>query len=526
VSALTVATAQNDLFDYLAENFDLAQVGTVMEQSEFVLDLTHDMAADFAALYPHFLLLDSYYLGNPPMPREPERLTKKFREMLVMSRSNWCGLIVDVVGERLKISSIRSTTQALQDKQAWQWWQANNMDGVSPRVHLAALKYGLCYVSAWPAKEGKIPRIVGEPPTGCYVRYDADTGRALAAIRIWQDNNCGCVHADLTLPDFQFHLTTKDAVLDQLSIMGAEPRSSRAVTMDVSDVQWQFRTDGEVPPVEVNPLGVVPYVRMLTAPDLLDSYASELDGIIPIQDRIIKTIFDRLLAQSFASFPRAWVTGVEVPEDPVTGQPREPFDAAVDRLWTFTDATTKVGQLDPAELTGYIQVIAADVQALCSVSRTPPSYLMAGMGIFPSGESVRATEWGLTCKVANRQQSYGDAWSDVLRLCGVAAGSKRHATDLGLNVVWDDVEARSESEVVDALIKMGTLGVPWPALWQRWGASPEEIAAWTKQLDEASARAAALASAGGKPAGAPPTGALPPISGSTNPDQGPDTTQP
>src|SRR3982751_3364965 len=105
--------------------------------------------------------------------------------------------------------------------------------------------------------------------------------------------------------------------------------------MDVSDIQWQFRVDEpNVTPLERNPLGVVPYVRMTTSPDLLGGYASELEGVIPIQDRIIRTIFDRLMAQSFTSFPRAWATGVDVPEDPATGKPREPFDAAVDRLWT------------------------------------------------------------------------------------------------------------------------------------------------------------------------------------------------
>lgn len=519
MSALTLAVQQNQLYNYLSGSFDLTEVGSVMDQSRFVLDTAHDMAADFSELYPHFLLLDSYYQGNPPMPREPERLTKKFREMLMMSRNNWCQLIVDVVNERLKIGSIRSTSKSVQDKQAWDWWQANNMDGVSPQIHSACLRYGICYVSVWP-RPGMAPRIVGEPPTGCYVRYDCDTGEAIVAIRIWQDMNCGCVHADLTTRDYQFHLTTKDAVLDQLSVWGVAPRASRAVTMDVSDVQWQFRIDESVVPVERNPLGVVPYVRMVTSPDLLGGYTSELDSAIPIQDRIIKTIFDRLMAQSFASFPRAWATGVDVPEDPNTGKPREPFDAAVDRLWTFTDKDSKVGQLDPAELTGYINVITSDVQALCSTSRTPPHYLLSGMGMFPSGESVRATEYGLTRKVEMRQQSYGDAWSDVLRLCGQAAGNKRLANDLGLNVVWEDVEARSESEVVDALIKMGTLGVPWPALWQRWGAKPEEITAWTQKLDEATKQAAALASAAAKPTGTPPPGALPPLSGSTNPDQG------
>jgi len=509
--------ARDQLYSYLSgTSIPITEAGELMDQSKLVLDLAHELSADFAANYGHWALLDSYYRGQPPLPSDPKRLTRKFRELHEMSRSNWCGLIVDVVSERLKIGSIRSSANAVQDKQAWQWWQANNMDGVSPQIHVAALKYGLAYVSVWPARAGETaPRIVGEPPTGCIVRYDADTGKPLAALRIWQDNVRNCVNADLTMPGYQFHLTTNDTNLVDL----ASPLiavNSRVITVDVSDVAWQFRMDEVTPPVERNPMGVVPYVAMLTQPDLLGGFASEIDGLTSIQDRINKTNFDRLMAQSFASFPRAWITGVDVPTD-ANGKPKEPVDAAVDRLWTFTHPDTKVGQLDAAELKGYLEANTADVQALATQSRTPPSYLMAGMGIFPSGESVRATEFGLTRKVESRQQSYGDAWSNVLRLCGAAAGSKRHAKDLNLNVVWEDVEARSESEQVDALIKMGTLGVPWPALWQKWGASPEEIEEWTRKLEESAVVAAKLAQSSAMPLAKDAAADVPPpISGSTS----------
>lgn len=490
---MSIATlrGQDRLYEYLlTSGFNLAEVGDVMDQSAIVLTMAGELAEEFAAFYPQWALLDSYYRGEPPLPRRPRRLTREYRDLLEMSRSNWCGLVVDVVNERLKIGSISSTSKPIQDKTAWSWWQQNNMDGVSPQIHAAALKYGLCYVSVWPRKGGGV-RILGEPPTTCYVRYNTDTQEPIAAFRVWEDPICGCVYADLTIANYQFRLEAENAVISQLGV-GAVMPIGRAPTTDISGITWTFRTRDTVP-VQRNPMGLVPYVRMLTNPDLTGGFSSELEGVLPIQDRINRTNFDRLLAQSFASFPRAWVTGLDVPTDPKTGKPKEPFDAAVDRLWTIENENARVGQLDAAELTGYIEANTADVQALATQSRTPPHYLIAGMGQFPSGESVRATEYGLTRKVEARQQSYGDAWSDILRLCGKADGNKRLANDLGLNVVWKDVEARSEGEIVDALIKMGTLGVPWDALWQRWGASPEEIAAWRKQLDEQAALADQLA---------------------------------
>lgn len=512
----------NRLYSYVAstEAGLSTEIDRIMFLGESVLDLCADLANDFSVLYPDWIRADAYYRGMPPMPSEPKRLTRKYGEMLEMSRSNWCGLVVDVVNERLKIGSIRSTANPTLDKTAWAWWQANNMDGVSPQIHAAALRYGMCYISAWP-REGRAPRILGEPPTTAYVRYDADTDEPIAAFKVWQDWNCGCVHVDLTLDDYQFHLTAEDALRNTSAPeFSALPR--KAVTVDLTNLQWDFRIEGDVVPVVRNPMGEVPYRRMLTNPDLDGGFSSELDGLYSVQDRINRTNFDRLLAQSFTSFPRAWVTGVDVPKDPATGKPREPFDAAVDRLWTFESEQTKVGQLDPAELDAYVKVNTADVQALATQSRTPPHYLIAGMGQFPSGESVRATEYGLTRKVESRQQSYGDTWSDVLRLTALAAGNRRLAADQGLKVQWADVEARSEGEVVDALIKMGTLGVPWPVLWQRWGASPEEIEAWTKQLDKNAALAQALATQTTTPTALRPGGNItqivPPISGASNPN--------
>ena len=61
----------------------------------------------------------------------------------------------------------------------------------------------------------------------------------------------------------------------------------------------------------------------------------------------------------------------------------------------------------------------------------------------------------------------------ALRLIGHPA-----AADVGAEVVWRDFETRSEGQRVDALVKMRTLGVPLEVLWERWGASPQEIERW------------------------------------------------
>src|SRR5262245_32687052 len=104
--------------------------------------LARDLCQDFAAKMPEFELLEEYYCGNPPLAREPERLSQEYRELLIMGRSNWVSLVVDVVNERLRVGSTISTANPVQDPVMWNWWQRNNMDGVAPQIHAAALKFG------------------------------------------------------------------------------------------------------------------------------------------------------------------------------------------------------------------------------------------------------------------------------------------------------------------------------------------------------------------------------------------------
>lgn len=67
--------------------------------------------------------------------------------------------------------------------------------------------------------------------------------------------------------------------------------------------------------------------------------------LLVLQDRINEAVFNLLIALQFASFRQRWATGLAIPtvDDPESslfGQPVEPFQAAVDRLWV-TDSLTR-----------------------------------------------------------------------------------------------------------------------------------------------------------------------------------------
>ncbi|MGQ0774559.1 MAG: phage portal protein [Pseudonocardiales bacterium] len=436
-----------------------------------------ELVEELALLRPQFDECELYYNGEPPLAQDPARLTEAYRELLEMSRSNWCRLVVDVVAERLVVESIRSTASPESDTTAWGWWQANNLDSYSANVHREALKAGIAYVGVWTgARPDAAPRITGQVPTQVHVRYDEDDVRAVDAVRVWvgRDLHLYCtVYTDSTV--------YKYISADPLKRDKTKTYTAVALVTDITRVEWKPRADAEGGPVISNPLGRVPFARFRCNPGLTGNWVSEIYPIRTLQRRINKTTFHRMLTQEFTAFPQRWATGMDIPLDD-NGDPVETLDAAIDRVWTATSSETQFGQFPAGSAEPYLRAEQSDVQALATQSRTPPHYLTGGMGVFPSGESVRATEYGLFRKVGGHQGIFGEGWSDTIRLSALAAKNDQLAEDDGIDVVWANVEARSEGEIVDSLLKMSTLGVPRRVLWERWGATPQEVARWTEEV--------------------------------------------
>jgi hypothetical protein len=87
-----------------------------------------------------------------------------------------------------------------------------------------------------------------------------------------------------------------------------------------------------------NPLGEVALTELPNNPRLLTGGVSEIADVIDVQDRINKTIADRLMTQDFGAFPQKWASGYPDDED------EEPIEVGRDRIVTTDVAETKFGQ--------------------------------------------------------------------------------------------------------------------------------------------------------------------------------------
>lgn len=417
-----------------------------------------------------FDLYDAYYRGMPPrLPWLPEQAQTEFRRLLALSKSNYMGLVVDAMVERQIVEGFRIGDNLNGDMPTWKIWQANNLDASSDQVLLEAAIGGSAFLLvAPPADGGSDPLIYAEHPSQATVAYEPGSGRRkrAAGLKVWIDDWTGLQMATLYLPD------------EIYKFQAPAPKDG----MSVPEPSWEPReVRGELWPA-LNPLGEVPLVEVANNPRMLTGGVSELADVITVQDRINKTLADRLMTQDFGAFPQKWAKGF--PSEDADGNPNR-IDVGRNRMVTSEMAETQFGQWDSAPLDPYSAAKREDVKDIASRTRTPAQYLLGEMSNV-NGETLKASESGLVSKVRQRNRTAGEGLEDAIglarRIAGLQTGPEVIETK------WRNPEFRTEGELVDSLTKMATLNVPDEALWERWGASELEIARWKKQLDEQAAR--------------------------------------
>jgi hypothetical protein len=416
-----------------------------------------------------FELFDAYYCGKAArLPWLAEQARSEFQRLLALSNSNYMGLVVDAMVERQIVEGFRIGKNLPADMPTWDIWQANNLDASSDQILLEAAIGGCSFVLvAPPDQDADYPLIYAEHPTQATVDYEPGSGRRkrAAGLKVWQDDWTGQQMATLYLPDAVYKF---QAPAPKYGVTSIEP-------------DWKPRTvPGERWPAP-NPLGEVPLVEVANNPRMLSGGVSELADVIAIQDRVNKTLADRLVTQDFGAFPQKWAKGF--PEFDADGNPNR-IDIGRDRIVTSDIAETAFGQWDAAPLDPYSNAKREDVKDIASRTRTPAQYLLGEMSNV-NGETLKASESGLVSKVRQRNRTSGEGLEAAVRLARKAAGLSDGTEQI--ETKWRNPEFRTEGELVDSLIKMATIGVPHEALWERWGASEIEIARWKQQAADQAA---------------------------------------
>lgn len=428
------------------------------------------LSAQLDAQRDDALLYEAYYAGEHPLQFATSKFRETFGNLFSEFADNWCPVIVDSSLERLSVQGFRfgAETDYEGDADAWAIWQANELDADSVTAHLEAIKTGQAFVIV---DSGDPPRITVESPLEVTVAHaPGNRRRRVAALKRWLDDIDGLMHATVYLPEGTYRFKTNEPV--------DANRDAHWVPDDPEQV---------ASPVA----GVIPVVPLRNNPSMVSGGRSDLTAVIDIQNAVNKLCTDMVVASEYAAFRQRWASGVEIPIDPDTGRPNASrFLSAISRIWVVEDEKARFGDFEVTDLANYVKAVEMLIQHLAAQTRTPPHYLTAGLGQWPSGDSLKASEAGLVAKVKRKQLDFSETWEEALRLAFRIMGDER-ATAEDAEVIWADPEYRTEGERVDALVKMRTLGVPLEALWSRWGATPQEIERWTAMLEREAQRVAA-----------------------------------
>ena len=398
-------------------------------------------------------LLARYDAGDHPLPTGHRRAAETYRRFQRQSRTNFCGLVVESVLERLRVVGFRlGADEGGADADAQRIWQGNYLDADSGLLHRAALVMGRAYAIVGPDPERPdTPLVTIEDPR--QVIHAADPvrrRRTRAALKVWCDDVDGYDRAVVYLPDgvYYYRATSKDA---------ARRWSATRWVVDQEEGQ-DGRADAPIP-------GTVPVIPFINRADLHGRGMGEFADVVDIQDRINNTVLNRLVVAAMQAFRQRVLTGPELEREDI------PFDPGADLLWVLDDPNFRITELGQADLTPLLRAVEADVRDLAAITRTPPHYLLAGI-INVSGDALKAAETGLVSKTLERQRQFGESWEQVL---GLALRLVGRDMPVDAETIWADPESRSMAELADAALKKQSVGVPWRQTMEDLGYTPAQI---------------------------------------------------
>ena len=368
---------------------------------------------------------------------------RAYQRLLHLSRTSWGKLIIDLTEERLQVQGFSVGGADDSNDLIWSLFRRSHMEAMQASVHREALATGTSYVSVWP-DENDSPKMAYESSLSVtHETMPGDPHKVAAALKLWHDTINGSIRANLYLPGEVVKFVSESSV-------NTDTQFSMAMQQGLATRSFkQFER-------VTHDYSFVPMVPFMTRPDWRGYGRSDLADVAEVIARIEYLTANTLLAVELGAFRQRWATGLEIPVDPETNQPVEPFRLALDRLFVSEDPDTKFGSFAETDIRPYLSAISDAVGQLSAVSRVPATYMVQNeLANPPSAASLEASETGLVNKVKDRQARYAESWENVARIALQIAGGNDLPDGLtNLSVQWADPRTRSDAQVLDAAVKM------------------------------------------------------------------------
>lgn len=410
--------------------------------------------------------LDEAYRGEFKLHFASQDFRDYFANRYSKFSDNWTAIVADAPHERLEPIGIRLKGAEKGDGELWDVWRENDADALGDLAMLDAIIAKRSFALVWGDDDGNA-RITWEHPSQAIVSYDPETRARVAGAKVWADDDRE--YATLYLPDevWKFQRERKQSTLVLPSYM--------------LEGNWSARAEGVID----NPLGKVPLVELSNRPRLMGEPSSDISGTLAMQ-HAINLLWAQLFAVSDeATLGQRLIIGAEPPVVPILNEAGEvvgekPVDLKKlrqDNIAFITDPNAKAHQWQPAKLEVFTDIIEIAVGHIAAQTRTPAHYLLIGGTIANvSGDAMKALETGLVKRTEEKTQHFGRAIRDVFELVALVTDDAAKAKAIrGGQVLWKDVENRSDAQRADALSKKREIGYPLRYLLELDGLPPQEI---------------------------------------------------
>lgn len=437
---------------------------------------------DVKARAPQLATYVDYDEGRHRLLFATEKYRNTFGDLFREFADNMCDDVLDAISDRLQIDAWTSDDKTLAQV-ASDLWVATKGEARTGAVHRSSYREGDGWLAVQENEKGQA-RVFKQDPRQMVIRYSTDDPDEPEVVaKVWKD---------VRHRRWRVNLWYAEGLVEKwgskgLGANGGIPKAQAFHLLPPGDPglreDEQAQDDLDRIPVYHFPNGEPGrYGRSLLA------------GVIPLQDALNKAICDMLVAMEYHAYPQRWATGVQVERDE-HGRERSPFQAGEGRVWRSGNKDARLGQFDPAEMTGFLDVQDALKISVARKGLLPPHQvtLRSQSSTPPTGIALLVAE-GRTIKFTlDRQRDYGDQhrrW--MAHALSIQLGTEVDPQDLNLS--WAPPETRDEKALLEMLTMKRDLGVPDRQIMLEMGYTPDEVTEFLDDLAERNEADAAVLS--------------------------------
>ncbi len=398
-----------------------------------------------------------------------DRQRELYERAHIQFADNFIDTIVDTLVRRLKLKTFSYQPEnESANEETTTIMRKNVMDILANRVHHVSAKCGDSFVICDYDDVKQVPTITYNRPEIIRPEYDDDTGeRMLWVSKCWRTEEVSPFNpGGEEIERLNIYYPNRIEKYYREVCEGKDDQKTWLPFMDISasgkdelwPVPWVDESTGE-------PLGIpVFHFKNKTLDGRFG--ISEIKKAIPQQAMLNKALLDLDLILDNQGWPQRWASGVGETENENPnhdGNNQAMFDGQPGSVWHTMNDQAKFGQFESAPVEGALKAIEMLTQHISATNATP-IWLLLSAGRFPSGESMKMGDSGLSDKAAERALIFGNTWENVIRYCHKLRNIRGEAMayidleDTEIECIWEDTVPRNEKVTVEVLSNLVELG--------------------------------------------------------------------